>query len=450
MCAPPSTWSFPQSSSAWPAGARRVAAGHEIGNHSLTHPCSGNFWFCPRERPRGHDAARHGARARRRLAPHRGAARRAARDVCLPLRQHLCRPRTRDHALVRAAGGRALSRGPRLPQRRDQRPAALRPEPARLGRPRSRAHALRRGSPSSARSPTAPGSSLPVHDIGAGEDVSLSVDVDALEAALGRVREGGFWVAPVVDVARRIALQRNGRGEAGMYRIGKPEIDAVARVVNSGKVFRYGIGGECDRFERRYAKSLGVKHCVMTASGTQSLAAALHGRRASGRATRCSCRPAPTWRRRSPCSSPERSRSSSTSTTRSPSAPARSKPRSGRARGRDPGAHVGPALRHGRRSCASRASAGCSWSRTPARPSAAPTRAGGSGRLGHVGAFSFNYYKNMTCGEGGAVVTSRDALAERIRCAVDCCSFYWTRAGREPRGLRRQRGARPASSRARC
>ncbi len=42
------------------------------------------------------------------------------------------------------------------------------------------------------------------------------------------------------------------------------------------------------------------------------------------------------------------------------------------------------------------------------------------------GAFSFNYYKNMTCGEGGAVVTRDDLVAKRAGCMVDCCSFYWT------------------------
>ena len=47
------------------------------------------------------------------------------------------------------------------------------------------------------------------------------------------------------------------------------------------------------------------------------------------------------------------------------------------------------------------------------------------GSIGHVGAFSFNHYKNMSCGEGGAVVTGDDAFAERIECAIDPCRFYW-------------------------
>jgi len=47
------------------------------------------------------------------------------------------------------------------------------------------------------------------------------------------------------------------------------------------------------------------------------------------------------------------------------------------------------------------------------------------GSIGHAGAFSFNYFKNMTAGEGGAVVTNEERVILRARCMVDCCSFYW-------------------------
>jgi dTDP-4-amino-4,6-dideoxygalactose transaminase len=36
----------------------------------------------------------------------------------------------------------------------------------------------------------------------------------------------------------------------------------------------------------------------------------------------------------------------------------------------------------------------------------------------------------MTCGEGGAVVTSDDLAIQRARCMIDPCGFYWQ--GREP------------------
>jgi dTDP-4-amino-4,6-dideoxygalactose transaminase len=47
------------------------------------------------------------------------------------------------------------------------------------------------------------------------------------------------------------------------------------------------------------------------------------------------------------------------------------------------------------------------------------------GSIGDFGCFSFNYFKNMSCGEGGGVAVSDDALAERARCAIDPCHFYW-------------------------
>jgi dTDP-4-amino-4,6-dideoxygalactose transaminase len=47
------------------------------------------------------------------------------------------------------------------------------------------------------------------------------------------------------------------------------------------------------------------------------------------------------------------------------------------------------------------------------------------GSIGHAGAFSFNYYKNITSGEGGGLATSDPKLAEKARCAIDPCGFYW-------------------------
>ena len=47
----------------------------------------------------------------------------------------------------------------------------------------------------------------------------------------------------------------------------------------TGNLFRYLAegGAECERFESRYAERLGVRHCLMTASGTNALTAALMG-----------------------------------------------------------------------------------------------------------------------------------------------------------------------------
>ena len=60
-----------------------------------------------------------------------------------------------------------------------------------------------------------------------------------------------------------------------MYIVGEEEIEAVARVLRSGALFRYGVGSECDRFEARYAEFLGVKHFALAASGSNALAAAM-------------------------------------------------------------------------------------------------------------------------------------------------------------------------------
>src|SRR5689334_351622 len=60
-----------------------------------------------------------------------------------------------------------------------------------------------------------------------------------------------------------------------MYVVGREEIEAVARVIGSGTLFRYGVGSECDRFEARYAGYLGCKHFMLAASGSNALAAAM-------------------------------------------------------------------------------------------------------------------------------------------------------------------------------
>ena len=45
------------------------------------------------------------------------------------------------------------------------------------------------------------------------------------------------------------------------------------------------------------------------------------------------------------------------------------------------------------------------------------------GTIGHAGAYSFNQYKNITCGEGGAVVTNDERTYERARMYHDAGAF---------------------------
>ena len=52
-----------------------------------------------------------------------------------------------------------------------------------------------------------------------------------------------------------------------MYGVGEQEIEAIARVIRSGKLFRYGEEGQCATFEKRYAAYLGASHFALSASG---------------------------------------------------------------------------------------------------------------------------------------------------------------------------------------
>ncbi|MCX7011869.1 MAG: DegT/DnrJ/EryC1/StrS family aminotransferase [Candidatus Sumerlaeota bacterium] len=216
-----------------------------------------------------------------------------------------------------------------------------------------------------------------------------------------------------------------------MYRMGQPEIDAVARVIRTGAPFRYKEGqlSECERFERRYAQYLGVKHVALTASGTLALRAALVGvgvgpgdevlvpactymatalavlavgaipvvvdvdesitldpkafEKAIGPRTKAVI-PVHMWGL--PC---------------------------------DMKAIMRIAKKH----------------KTLVVEDACQAVGGGYegrklGSIGHVGAFSFNYYKNICCGEGGAVVANDDVVMWRAQCVNECCRFYWD--GRDP------------------
>src|ERR671928_559572 len=60
-----------------------------------------------------------------------------------------------------------------------------------------------------------------------------------------------------------------------MYVVGEEEIEALASIIRKGALFRYGVGGECERFERRYAEHLGVGQFALTVSGTFALSAAM-------------------------------------------------------------------------------------------------------------------------------------------------------------------------------
>lgn len=214
-----------------------------------------------------------------------------------------------------------------------------------------------------------------------------------------------------------------------MYRIGKEELDEIGKVIDSGRVFRYGSeDGQCTRFETRYAAKLGVKHCTQTASGTNAITAALIGA-GIGPGDEVLV-PACTYM------------ATAIAVVAAGAIPV--------IVDIDDSLTIDPAAVSAAVAPRTRALIpvhmwGLPCDMDPIMEIArekglivvedACQAVGGGyngrwlGSIGHLGTFSFNYYKNMTCGEGGAVVTDDDRYAERVGCAVDPCRFYWD--GRE-------------------
>ena len=217
-----------------------------------------------------------------------------------------------------------------------------------------------------------------------------------------------------------------------MFRIGQKEVDAVARVIRSGRMFRHDKSGQCGRFERRYARFLGVRHVQMTASGTSALTAALIG--AGVGPGQEVIVPAHTF-----MATPIAVLAAGAipvvvdvdeSITLDPLALEESLSR--RTRAVIP-VHMwggvcdmGAIMRIARKNKLIVVEDACQC-------------VGGAyegkmvGSIGHAAGFSFNYYKNMTCGEGGAMVTNDDKIAQVANCVTDCCSFYWKGRGESPR-----------------
>lgn len=215
-----------------------------------------------------------------------------------------------------------------------------------------------------------------------------------------------------------------------MYVIGQEEIDAVARIVQSKKLFRYGVGDECERFEARYAAYLGAKHFALTASGSYSLTAAMIGL-GLGPGDEVLV-PAHTYM------------ASATSVLAAGAIPVIVDVDESITI--DPAAieaAIGPrtraviAVHMWGTACDMDAILEIGRRRKLLIIEDACQAVGGGykarklGSIGDIGAFSFNYYKNMSCGEGGGVVTNSDAVATRVKCAIDPCHAFWTGRGED-------------------
>ncbi len=185
-----------------------VAAGHEIGNHSLTHPCSGNFWF-----------ARGNALEEMTLADMERELDEASRRIEGLLG---VRPATFAYPCGNAFVGRGRATRSYVPLVAERFLAGRgylngeTNDPLRCDLSQLVSVGLDRAPlgyvDGLVERALSDGSWLifTAHDIGAGEEVSLSVDVEALGHALAAVTERGFWVAPVVDAARHLERARGG------------------------------------------------------------------------------------------------------------------------------------------------------------------------------------------------------------------------------------------------
>jgi len=210
-----------------------------------------------------------------------------------------------------------------------------------------------------------------------------------------------------------------------MLRVGQKEVDAIAKVLLSGQLFRYRKDGECSRFERRFARYLGVKNVTMCSSGTTALTAAIGGL-GIGPGDEVLV-PACTYMATAisvlAAGAIPVVVDIDESITISPGAiEAAIGPRT---RGIVP-VHMwglccdmAPIMRIARKR-------GLFVIEDACQAIGGGYRGRKLGAIGHTAGFSFNFYKNMTCGEGGAVVTNSPEAAERAHCMIDCCSFYWT------------------------
>ena len=209
-----------------------------------------------------------------------------------------------------------------------------------------------------------------------------------------------------------------------MYEIGNPEVQAIKKIISKGKLFRYLENSECDFFEKNYSKYLSIQHTALASSGTAALTAALVGLKI-GPGDEVLI-PAHTYMATamsvlSVGAIPIIVDIDETLTI-------------------DPKAledACGPLTRAAivvhmwGTTCNMNAIMKIAKKKNLFVIEDACQGVGGGyekkmlGTIGHVGAFSFNYYKNMTSGEGGAVVSNNKEIIERAKCAIDPCHFYW-------------------------
>ncbi|MFH1567906.1 MAG: DegT/DnrJ/EryC1/StrS family aminotransferase, partial [Gemmatimonadota bacterium] len=209
-----------------------------------------------------------------------------------------------------------------------------------------------------------------------------------------------------------------------MYRIGEAEVNRVRRLIESGRMFRYGKGGECSQFERDWARYVGAKHARLSRSGTSALYTALVGL-GVGPGDQVIV-PAYTYMATAlavlGAGAIPVVADVDESLTLSPKDVERRLTPHTRA--------IIPVHMVGLPCDMARLMAVARQHDLLVLEDACQAVGGGYrdrklGSIGHAGAFSFNFFKNISCGEGGIFVTSSPAVCDRGSVAVDCCSFYW-------------------------
>ena len=209
-----------------------------------------------------------------------------------------------------------------------------------------------------------------------------------------------------------------------MYEIGNQEVLAIKKIISKGKLFRYLDDSECDLFEKNYSKYLSTKYVALSSSGTAALTAALVGLKI-GPGDEVII-PAHTYMATamsvlSVGAIPVIVDIDESLTINPKALEDASGPRT----------RAVIVVHMWGTACNMNAILKIAKKKKLFVIEDSCQAVGGGyekkmlGTIGHVGAFSFNYYKNMTSGEGGAVVSNNKKIIERAKCAIDPCHFYW-------------------------
>ncbi len=210
-----------------------------------------------------------------------------------------------------------------------------------------------------------------------------------------------------------------------MYIIGEEEIEAIAGAIRSEELFRYGQGEACATFEKNYAAYLNAPHFRLTCSGSYALHAALVGL-GVGPGDEVIV-PAHTYM------------ATATSVLSVGAIPvvvdvdesitmdpdALDDAVGPRTKAVIP-VHIWGAACNMDAIMAVAAKHGLLVLEDTCQGIGGGYEGRMLGTIGHAGAYSFNYYKNISSGEGGGVVTGDAEIDKRVACAIDPCHYYWT------------------------